>query len=45
MNSQNQEVLNALIKLTGVNFQFNKNLWRAWLIESRRTTSFNARRG
>jgi hypothetical protein len=45
LNSQNQEVLNALIKLTGVNFQYNKNLWRAWLIESRRTTSFNARRG
>ncbi|MDR0610464.1 MAG: hypothetical protein LBG58_10175 [Planctomycetaceae bacterium] len=43
--SQNQEVLNALIKLTGVNFQYHKNAWRTWLIESRRTTSFNARRG
>jgi hypothetical protein len=43
--SQNQEVLNALIKLTGVNFQYHKDTWRAWLIESRRTTSFNARRG
>lgn len=45
MNSQNQEVLNALIKLTGVNFQYHKDTWRAWLIESRRTASFNARRG
>ncbi|MDR2438785.1 MAG: hypothetical protein LBE12_05365 [Planctomycetaceae bacterium] len=45
LNSQNQEALTALIKLTGVNFQYNKNTWRAWLIESRRTTSFNARRG
>ncbi|MDR2704562.1 MAG: hypothetical protein LBC02_02170 [Planctomycetaceae bacterium] len=43
--SHNQEVLNALTKLTGVNFQYNKDAWRAWLIESRRTTSFNARRG
>ncbi|MDR3197218.1 MAG: hypothetical protein LBU34_05045 [Planctomycetaceae bacterium] len=44
-SSQNQEVLTALIKLSGVNFQYNKNAWRAWLIESRRTASFNARRG
>ncbi|MDR1964094.1 MAG: hypothetical protein LBQ50_09980, partial [Planctomycetaceae bacterium] len=43
--SRNQEALTALIKLTGVNFQFNKDAWRIWLIESRRTTSFNARRG
>jgi hypothetical protein len=43
--SSNQEVLNALIKLSGVNFQYNKGAWRAWLIESRRTASFNARRG
>jgi hypothetical protein len=43
--SYNKEVLNALIKLSGVNFQYNKDAWRAWLIESRRTTSFNARRG
>jgi hypothetical protein len=43
--SQNQEVLRALEKLSGgVNFNFNQNAWRAWLIESRRTSSFNARR-
>ncbi|MDR0704453.1 MAG: hypothetical protein LBF88_05630 [Planctomycetaceae bacterium] len=43
--SRNQEVLNALIKLSGENFQYNQDAWRTWLIESRRTTSFNARRG
>jgi hypothetical protein len=43
--SRNQEVLTALIKLTGVNFQYEKNAWRVWLIESRKTSSFNARRG
>lgn len=43
--SLNTKVLSALVRMTGVNFQYNKDAWRAWLIESRRTPSFNARRG
>ena len=43
--SQNQEVLAALRKLTGVDFGFNKDAWRNWLIQQRRTSAFNARRG
>lgn len=43
--SNNTQVLNALIQLTGANFQFNQAAWRNWLVESRRTSSFNARRG
>lgn len=41
---QNREVLGALIRLTGVNFQYDKNRWKAWLIDSRKTAHFNARR-
>ncbi len=41
----NVEVRNALMLLTKVDFQFDKNAWRAWLIDMRRTPSFNARRG
>lgn len=40
----NPRVLDALVRMTGVNFQYNKDAWRAWLIESRQTPSFNARR-
>ncbi len=43
--SQNRDVRAALMKLTGVDFQFNQDAWRAWLIQQRRTSSFNARRG
>lgn len=42
---ENSDVLNALTRLTGVNFQYDKFRWKAWLIESRKTPSFNARRG
>ncbi|MDR0870979.1 MAG: hypothetical protein LBN39_09320 [Planctomycetaceae bacterium] len=42
--SQNRDVLNALIRLTGNNFQFNQDTWRNWLIQSQKTASFNARR-
>ena len=41
----NQGVRNALMLLTGVDFQFNKDAWKAWLIQSRRTPTFDARRG
>lgn len=44
-DKENSDVLNALIRLTGANFQYNKALWKSWLIESRKTPSFNARRG
>ena len=43
--SENREVRAALMRLTGVDFQFDKDAWRAWLIQQRRTSSFNARRG
>ena len=44
-DSFNLEVRNALMLLTGVDFQFDKDAWKAWLIQSRRTPTFDARRG
>jgi hypothetical protein len=42
---QNYGVLKALCSLTGVNFQFDKNAWKRWLIQFRKTQYFDARRG
>ena len=44
-NVQNQDVRHALMLLTGKDFLFNKDAWKAWLIQSRRTPTFDARRG
>ncbi|MDR1477596.1 MAG: hypothetical protein LBJ00_01495 [Planctomycetaceae bacterium] len=41
---QNMGVLNALCILTRVNFQFDKIAWKKWLIQSRRSQYFDARR-
>jgi len=41
----NHDVRKALMLLTGVDFQFDKDAWKAWLIKSRRTPTFDARRG
>ncbi|MCL2743698.1 MAG: hypothetical protein FWE67_07590, partial [Planctomycetaceae bacterium] len=41
----NTEVLNALMRLTKQNFQYDKNLWKNWLFDARRTAFFDARRG
>jgi hypothetical protein len=42
--SNNREVLNALVRLTGTNFQYDETSWKNWLIQSRQSSSFNARR-
>jgi HEAT repeat protein len=42
---QNHEVRLALMRLTGKDFLFDKDAWKAWLIQSRRTPTFDARRG
>ena len=44
-NISNQEVRHALMLLTGEDFLFNKDAWKTWLIQSRRTPTFDARRG
>jgi hypothetical protein len=41
---KNVEVLKALCALTGVNFGFDKNAWKNWIIQSRNSQYFNARR-
>ena len=41
----NPEVRHALMLLTGRDFLFDKDAWKAWLIQSRRTPTFDARRG
>jgi len=45
---QNQEVLDALAKITGVNYQFNVPAWKSWYAQQRKTQqppSGDARRG
>ncbi|MDR2761089.1 MAG: hypothetical protein LBB88_00640 [Planctomycetaceae bacterium] len=42
---RNDGVLKALCILTGMNFQFDKNAWKRWLIQSRKSQYFDARRG
>jgi hypothetical protein len=41
---QNVGVLQALCVLTGMNFQFDKIAWKRWLVQSRRSQYFDARR-
>lgn len=40
----NPRVLEALVRLTGSNFQYNKDAWKTWLIQAQQTPTFNARR-
>lgn len=42
---QNQQVLSALMAITGVNFQFDQRAWRAWYVGQMRTLNIDARRG
>jgi len=45
---QNQEVLDALVKITGVNYQFNIPAWKSWYTQYRKTLqppAADARRG
>lgn len=43
--NDNADVLNALRKLTGRDFGFDKDAWNRWLMEKRKPTPFDARRG
>lgn len=40
----NPRVLEALIRLTGSNFQYDKDAWKTWFIQAQQTPTFNARR-
>jgi len=42
---QNERVLQALISLTGVNFEWNRSAWRAWLANRQSPPDFDPRRG
>ena len=42
---QNQRVLDALVSLTGANFEWNAAAWRAWLAGRQSPPDFDPRRG
>ncbi|MFM9194357.1 MAG: HEAT repeat domain-containing protein [Planctomycetia bacterium] len=42
---QNQQVLEALVRLTSVNFEWNTAAWRAWLANRESPPDFDPRRG
>jgi HEAT repeat protein len=42
---QNQRVLEALVRLTGENFDWNAQAWRAWLANRQSPAEFDPRRG
>ena len=42
---QNQEVLRALIALTGENFEYNQQAWKTWFAAQRKPVNLDARRG
>ena len=42
---QNQRVLEALVKITGENFDWNTTAWRAWLANRQSPQDFDPRRG
>lgn len=42
---QNQRVLEALVRLTGENFEWNPSAWRAWLANRQAPPDFDPRRG
>jgi hypothetical protein len=41
----NQDVLDALVDLTGKNYQFDVNAWRYWLASQKKAESLNGRSG
>ncbi|MGL6193981.1 MAG: HEAT repeat domain-containing protein [Thermoguttaceae bacterium] len=43
--SENEDVLFALRKLTGVNFRYDQEAWRSWLKEKRKVVPVDIRRG
>jgi hypothetical protein len=43
-NVANQEVLDALVALTGVNFEYDVKAWRAWHATQRQPATIDARR-
>lgn len=43
--NNNADVLNALRRLTGKDFQYDKAAWNRWFMEKRKPVPFNARRG
>ena len=45
MNVQNQQVLSALIALTGKNFQWDRAAWRAWFSQGDSSADYDLRRG
>jgi hypothetical protein len=42
---ENQQVLRALMAITGVSFQFDQKAWRAWYVGQMRSLNIDARRG
>jgi hypothetical protein len=42
---ENQEVLRALVTLTGENFEFNQTAWKSWYASQRKPVIVDARRG
>jgi hypothetical protein len=42
---QNQRVLEALVRITGENFDWNTDAWRAWLANRQMPPDFDPRRG
>ena len=42
---QNPQVLEALVTLTGVNFDWNREAWKAWLASRQCPPDFDPRRG
>jgi len=42
---ENQQVLSALMAITGVSFQFDQKAWRAWYVSQMRSLNVDARRG
>jgi hypothetical protein len=45
VRTQNQQVLEALVRLTGVNHEWNVPAWRAWLASRQSPPAFDPRRG
>jgi len=44
VDEPNQEVLSVLVRLTGVNFDYNQPAWRNWYRQSYRSPTLNLRR-
>jgi hypothetical protein len=42
---ENQEVLRALVALTGENFEFDQRAWKSWYASQRKPVTLDARRG